>query len=304
MRIPTSVIVMTCVTAIPFGLAIRSTVIERQRAREAAELAVRLEVEREQTRLEEERVAAQLLATEQAKHEATLASLFGKDRATLGTAFGFALDDRPSGDALTKVETALRDQTPVFERGRDDRVIGVQLQLGAAECDAIRARLDAAWGKSDAYGVWLDPDHHHRTTITSVDCELRFDDYVEPGEWMKLVPTDLIGKPVGEALRVLGPAQEMTDDELTWHLPGVPGGTETTTYRLRVTDNVVRQISVNTTVLPDEVGKLVDVVTARFKSRPEVDDATGTSVWTWKRTPPASVESDGGMFLLQIGTYE
>jgi len=304
MRIPTSVIVMTCVTAIPFGLAIRSTVIERQRAREAVELAKRLEVEREQARVEEERLEAQLAAAEKAKHDAALASLFGKDRATLGTAFGFALDDRPSGDAITKVEVALRDQTPVFERGRDDRVIGVQLQLGEQDCDAIRARLDGTWGKSDAYGVWLDPAHHHRATIAGADCELRFDDYVELGEWIKLVPTDLVGKPVGEALSVLGPAQEMTDEELTWHLPGVPGGTETTTYRLRVTNNVVHQINAHTTVIPDEVGKLLDTVTARFKSKPEIDDTTGTTVWTWKRTPPASVESDGGMFLLEIGTYE
>ena len=127
---------------------------------------------------------------------------------------------------------------------------------------------------------------------------------MDTAEWLKLVPTDLVGKPVGEALRVLGPAQEMADDELVWHLPGTPGGSDTTRYRLRVVDNVVHQINISTDAKADEVQKLVDSATARFKAKPALDAETGTRVWTWKRTPPTSIEFDGSMFLLEIGTYE
>jgi hypothetical protein len=168
----------------------------------------------------------------------------------------------------------------------------------------MRARLDAAWGKGEADWSWQDPAHHHRVTVDTAECYVHFSDYVEVGEWLKLVPTDFVGKPIGEVLRTLGPAQEMGDDELTWHLPGVPGGSQTTSYRLRVTNNVVHQINVNTDVMPEEVQPLVDTATARFKSRPALDDETGTRVWTWKRTPPTSIESDSSTFLLQIGTYE
>ena len=304
MRIPTSVNVMACVTAIPFGLAIRSTVIQAREQAEAAAEQKRIVLELEQQRAAEQAEEARLAAAEKAKHVAMLASLFGKDRATLGTAFGFALDDAPSGDAITKAETALIDLIPVIERGKDDRVIGVALKIGAYDCDTIRDRLDAAWGKGELDWSWSDPAHHHRATLSSTDCVLRFSDYVEVGEWLKLVPTDLVGKPVAEALRVLGPAQEMADDELEWHLPATPGGSDTTKYQLRVIDNIVKQISVNTDVIPDEVQKLVDAATARFKSKPALDADTSTRVWTWKRTPPTSIESDGSMLLLQIGTYE
>lgn len=258
----------------------------------------------EQRRVAEEAEEAKAAADEKAKHAAMLASLFGKDRATLGTAFAFALDDAPSGEAITKLENVLADLVPVIERGQGDRVIGVALKIGTYDCDTIRDRLETAWGKSELDWSWSDAAHHHRATLSSTDCILRFTDYVEPGEWLKLVPTDLVGKPVGEALRVLGPAQEMADDELAWHLPGTPGGSDTTKYRLRVIDNVVHLISVTTDVMPDEVQQLVDSATVRFKSKPALDAETGTRVWTWKRTPPTSIESDGSMFLLQIGTYE
>lgn len=169
MRIPTSLVVMSCVTALPFGLAIRDTVRHSPRGDEldlTGERARAREL-REKEQLEEARAQAEYEARRR-EHERRLDALYGPTPASEGHAF-----DNAGGPT--------------------------SIEVGMADCDRMHEKLRAAWGPPTD-DVWVDPTTHHRASLTGDDCILTFEPYLDVDAWVARLPFDLLGKPTATSL--------------------------------------------------------------------------------------------------------
>jgi hypothetical protein len=219
MRIPTSVIVMSLVTAAPFALAVRDTLHPQPKHHaydddeidvEAESARYEAEMQREQ---EEERAEA-------ARKRVVLQGLLG-EKGKLGP----YVDNLTLGATREQIE-ALNDRiasaTDLVYIGADYDVHdqATSLQVVFTDCSALRDAVRTEWGEANQ---WLDSASHVKTTFEDgYDCSLSLHRYVEIEQFLDKtltasIPLAALGKPTAKLpldgdLAMTTPGLETTAD--------------------------------------------------------------------------------------------
>jgi hypothetical protein len=317
MRIPPSVIVMSIVVAVPFGLAIKDTVkhddpqsrAEREAKREADEF----EAEQRVHEAEEAKALAEKTKQQKARHD-ELAGLFGQTPASLGpTLGGITLGDNPDATVLSRLESSA---LPIrLERDPSDHIMAVTIALGtnygeddsADDCNTVKDHLTSLWGHDENY-TWHDAPQRQRVSIHGSDCVVRIELYFEANDWLKHIPMNLVGKTVAQAIAqpmLAAPTDlptdspDSSDQSVSWRLPGLGRGNQPTTLQAVVSGKRI-VATVATTVLAAEDGDaFIAAATAALHGKPHHED--GETTYTWKRTPQVTIELDGTAMTMTIG---
>jgi hypothetical protein len=313
MRIPPSVIVMSIVVAVPFGLAIKDTVKHddpQSRADRQAKIeAEEMEAHEREYEAEQAKDRAEQAKKHKLRHDEVV-GLFGQTPASLGpTLSGITLGSSADPTVLTRFEGS---ELPIhFERDTSDRILAVTVRLGSDygedldeksdDCGTIKDHLSSLWGHDENY-TWHDATGHQRVSIRGSDCTVRIDQYYEASEWLKTIPTSLVGKTDAQAIALaqLSSPTESNDESVTWRLPGLGRGNQPTTLQaVLVHKRIVATVA--TTVLAAEDGEaFIAAATAAFHGKPHHED--GETTYTWKRSPQIMIELDGSAMTLTIGT--
>jgi hypothetical protein len=213
MRIPTSVIVMSLVTAAPFALAVRDTLHPQPKHHssydEDSVEAETAQYEAEMKRMEEEHQA------EEARKQTVLKGLLG-DKGK----FGPYLDSLTLGATRGQVDAImprlqpaadLIDVAPTYDAA--DTV--TSLKVVFTDCSALREAVRGQWGETT---TWLDSTAHIKTTFNDgYDCSIDQDRYVEMDQFLDKtltasIPLGAIGKPMTKLA---------LDEDLAMHAPGL-----------------------------------------------------------------------------------
>lgn len=315
MRIPTSVIVMSLVTATPFGLAIRDT-LKKKPAADLEDYTLddyERSTRRDRERLAEYEAEAAREAAERAK-EATaklveLDTVFGKQRASLGSLFTGAQIGSPASAPLQdKLDQVTSEGFIVASYEIDDesavRSLHVELESSydttVDPCEALRDKLVTAWGPSSS-GVWTEPSTHMRASLTrGRSCRLSFDHYLEPADWLAALPLDAVGQKAEKVAKVV--RGDIYDGTLDWSLPGTGAGFERSTAMAYIDDHdKVVYVSISTDTDFDSLVAIRNALTAKLKVEPTRDDDSGG--WVWKKKPGFQLTQsyDGNRFTLAFG---
>jgi hypothetical protein len=274
MRIPTSTLVMSLVAAVPFGLAIRDTILHHDKLHQIAE-----EDRQESERRVAERAAdeaAQAMYTQQLAQErqareervrqhATL--LVGHDFVTPGLAYqGEELGNSPVYGVDTIVD-ATGNVLAMTATMTDDDVA----------CSVLRDVASKTWGEPAANGVWLDLHSHQRASITA-DCGLEFGRFVDAVTWAQDLPLDAIGKARGELARRY--ARGDGDSDAPWQSPGLDSDGLTTLWPVFDVAHADRllglQIAVPATWPTTQ--RVVHALAIRLDAKP-IEDSDGAYIW-------------------------
>ena len=305
MRIPPSVIVMSLVTAVPFGFAVRASlrhqdgkIDEQARARAEAEQRARDYAEQEAQEARERDLA-------KARQRAGIEQLFGPTPATLGSLFHGMTLDQPKGSLVpepVKTEAMMVD-LHINIRYEPNGAL-TKVHLGAADrdlCSAITDRLDAIWHDGtpvDQAIVWLDPATHQRAVLLAVDseCSVDFTQYVPVEVWFdrspaSIVPVWAVGQPVERLQATLeGHGWKIDRDSLAWVSPGPGLGTDVTRLVAEIADHRVVSISAwsstASTTAEEVASQLVKVL-----GPPMV----GGTERTWATKPPVTMTFEDGV---------
>jgi hypothetical protein len=293
MRIPPSLIVMSIATAVPFGLAIRDTV-KGKGHRPTAEERAEAEQRAERAEYEARQAAEEALAAK--THErlvAELPKLFGPTPASTGTLLahvklGEPVPDATWPDGITVYDATEGDGTPTG---------GVVVHVGEydqAACDELRAKLVAAWGPPTE-STWLAADRSMRAHLD--DCDLVFEPALDPASWLAAV--DVIGKP--ESVLETIPTAYVDDGGPHWFVPGMGYGTGHCEVTAVPAKGKIPYLEVFGDTDFDTVIALRDVISARVKGQPTVDEDTGD--WVWNKAPTARLHRDpeSNVFTLALG---
>jgi hypothetical protein len=320
MRIPPSVIVMSVLTAVPFGLGIRDTLKHRdasadelggfdfggkRSAREQAELAA--------WEVEQAREAAEREAQNSARI-AMLDGLYGPTPASMGKLLiGVTLGPDAFEPSLvrTRVDRLnLGGFVSVAVDGDETSVTGVEVTVrGEYEvgemCDKLDEKLVAAWGKS-TNGVWLDATTHQRAALDFDDCVLRFDRYLDSAEWVAQLPLSAIGA-APEKLMAQRPAATVDDDgaSVLWKAAGVRYGKGASDIEAYLENGKVVGFKATVDTDFDSMLGVRDALSATLKLEPTKigDESAGDLVmWQWKRRVPVALEQRGtGRISVMVG---
>ena len=314
MRIPPSVIVMSLLTAVPFGLAIRESVRHNDpvgdddddgldlSGRAAATKARRVAMQEEQ---EAEGKAEADRVVKRAARDHHIATLFGDRPASRGGALDGVRIGAPAvrvglGRELT---AAIGDDTirvTIDDNGA--QILGVAIALDDG-CDELGAKLETKWGPGRD-GVWLDPATHQRASLT--DCRIRFDRYRDAAEWVGAVPFELIGAPAKRLTETLGEAVEIDDDGTAhWRTDGLAGGHDPTVFEAFIRQGKIVGLKAHVDTEVDAIVATRAAVATRFHAQPVQEADSG--VYVWNRRPRVTLEAvadtyNPGSFSLQIGT--
>ena len=292
MRIPTSLIVMSIATAVPFGLAIRDTVKGTPHKLTDDEVLAK-QLAAEQAQRDIEAAAEAKLAEKQ--HEtlvANLKTIFGPTPASMGT-------------MLASVKFGGEAQYPTWPEGISvDYGVDIHGAVGAvvvyvtpedqSACDSLRAKLIEAWG-TPTDSIWLAPDGSQRARIDN--CQLTFDPTLSPAAWLAAI--DVIGQP--EARLETLPGASTDDLGFHWYVPGTGYGAGNSLATAVVDKGKITYVNAGGETDFDTLVALRDAVSARMKSQPTRDDETGD--WVWKKAPTARLhrEPDTNEFTLSFG---
>jgi len=293
MRIPTSVIVMSVVTAVPFGLAIRDTLhghpkddafdydrdASRERVlREAEERADRqaeLELERER-------------ADAEARRDAVIPRLVGTAPASLGSLFRGLTLGAPAGSFQPEgTRQAIQEVADVASVSFDVDAISlnaVEITLDDG-CEKLAQRLRTVWGPAD-HGRWADPVAHRRASLDEDACLLHVERYADVETWLgkdatSIVPLDLLHKPEA-ALRERLAARLLGDEDtsIAWDDLGTGGGQGRTHLAATFAHGKVVGLTASQDGGLLTYHLLRDRVTAILGHEPEEDVENDAYVWT------------------------
>jgi len=310
MRIPPSVIVMGLVTAVPFGLAIRDTATHKAASADGIDLTGAKKAEREELaayqRAERDQEARE--AEAERRRQQFVASLFGTSPASMGSFFdGITLGANAETfqtDATQKrIYDAALSRLANVEFATDDILRAVTVEVRAVDCDTLRDKLTAAWGRSVG-SVWLDPATHQRASLAEYEesgfyCSVQFDRYVEPDAWVGALPFAAIGKPIAALGAPAGARTE--DDSISWRLAGVGYGRQETVVIAYLEKDKVVGVNVITDADFDSQLKIRDLLSAKLAMQP-VQDENDSGVWIWKTKLPVKLDGSGAArFSVQIG---
>jgi hypothetical protein len=326
MRIPTSVIVMSLVTALPFGLAIRDTLREKKQGIDTGWTSYTPysgdSPRRDRETYEEymrEREREELARAEQRQQRlAALDQIYGSSAASMGRLFdGIALGASPDSfqpeatreriervrrdgliDVSFDVDTRAVSSLTVTVDGSDyDPTTGEVLDT----CATLREKLIAAWGPSTG-GVWLAPTTHYRARFESAPCALTFERYVDIENWLAAVTPNLIGSKAAPAIELNAAKLEENESYAAWHMPGIGAGRTDTWVGITIGKGKITSIEARTTTDFDTGVQIRERLTELLNVKPTEDGETGD--WMWKRPgklPVRLSHSDGGSLLLYVG---
>jgi hypothetical protein len=219
MRIPTSTLVMSLVAAVPFGLAIRDTILHHDRLHELAAADAQLTAQRAAERAADE--AAQTMYTQQLDQERAAREDRVRQHASLlvGHAFvtpGLAFQGEELGDSpVYGVPT-------VVDANGNVLAMTATMADDAVACSVLREVAAQTWGEPATDRVWLDLRTHHRASITQ-DCGLEFGRFVDAAAWVKDLPIDATGKSRVELAKRFA-ANGDPNPDVDWFAPGLDGG--------------------------------------------------------------------------------
>lgn len=326
MRIPPSVFVMSVVTAVPFGLAIRDTVKEKPAShddsvdddglgfsgRSSAESEAQL------ARYEAEMKAEEAAREARTKERiAKLDQLVGAKAAQMGPLFdGIVLG---TGAGTFQPENVRRR----IENASSDGFISVDFDADAASlngvtvtissdyetsdaCDKLAEKLAAAWGHG-TNNAWLDPATHQRATLSSdYRCVLRFDRYLDAPAWVAQLPIDAIGTSADKLAEKAGPAAEVDEDLVTWSIPGVGFGKSATKIEAYSAKGRIIGFKVTASADFDSTLQVRDALSAKLKAQPaklaDGDNEADYNAYQWKRRVPVVLEESGSdKFTVTVG---
>jgi len=297
MRIPSSTIVMTVVAAVPFGLAIRDTVLHHDRLgqleldRKAA--AAELVAEQQHAAAEEAEASARLARETAARDKAR------RERAheLLG---GFAAP----GPAFAPLQLG----APVPIENHNEAALTVDshgnvIEMASAPVDddeGCSTLADVAvheWGEPAHDHVWLDLDAHRRAMITP-DCEVVFAQFDEPIAWVRQLPLDAIGG--SRAALAKRFATPDADPDAAWPMPGLDGDELTAmwpVYDVARPDKLVG-LQISTTATRATAQHVIEALSARLGAKPAHGDDDS---YHWKSV---RVGLAGNKLLVVLGADE
>lgn len=306
MRLPPSVVAMSLITAVPFGLAIRDTIRHPSANQDALDFDGSRARAREEAAAQERWDEAQRAA--EAEHDAARARaihrLYGAAPASLGSVFdGIHLgadstDFQP--ESARKAIQALQEDSGIEINFVADtvRLESIAVDLGDS-CDDLANQLRAAWGVSPAE-TWLGPDGQ-RARLDSDACTLTFDRAVDAAAWLDrsataIVPLAELGKPASDLDS--RPVDDSDDTGVTWHDRGVGLGVGGTQLSAEVTKGKITAITAEVEADPASIEAIEDRLTALLHGTPATDDQ---GVQSWKGPPAVSLEVDGTHLRLVAG---
>jgi hypothetical protein len=327
MRIPTSVLVMSVVTAVPFGLGIRDQLTKkevsadefddgidfgggrsaRERERELAEYEA--ELRREEA--EREKAAQERLER--------LDQVYGERAATMGTllegiSLGAGAGAFQPENVRRRIEHATKDNFFSVMFDADTRSLNAVIVTVSDDydygnaCDKFPERLARAWGSSPTM-VWQDVATHQRASYDTDSCQLRFERYIEPAEWVAQLPLNGIGMSLDKFIDQLPPGSVSDSDEtgVYWVMPGIGFGKGDTRLEAYTVKNKI--VGLKATVATDFNATLAvrEALSAKLKAQPkkttdEEVEYDGYNVWEWKRRVPVTLDQfDTDRFSVLVG---
>ncbi|HEY5927655.1 MAG TPA: hypothetical protein VIV11_38485 [Kofleriaceae bacterium] len=324
MRLPTSVIVMSLVTAVPFGLGIRDTLKKKEVSADEFDGGVDFgrkrsthERERDLAEYEAELRREQLEREEKSRERvAKLDQLIGGHPAQMGSLLegiqlGAGAGSFQPENVRRRIEHATRDGFINVSFDADAATLNaVQVTVYSDDdsdaCEKLGDKLVDAWGSSPTR-AWLDPSTRTRATYAEEDCRLTFDRYVEPTDWVAQLPLSAIGMSAEKFSAQLGPASEYDEDRLYWEIPGLRFGKGTTKLEAYV-GRGEKIVGFKATVSSDFDSSLGvrDALAVKLKAQPkkltEDDDYSDLNIWEWKRRVPVTLDQfDTDRFSVMVG---
>jgi hypothetical protein len=330
MRIPPSVIVMSLLTAAPFGMAIKETLAKKHPVEEVDEWG--LDYERRSARQDKEALAeyeaerardAEERAEKRIANIAKLDQLFGKTPASMGSllegiALGADAGDFQPEATRERIERASEDgMLSVSFEADEKRLHSVSIALDGREydstldtmtdyCEPLREKLVAAWGRPSLGSTWLDETTHQRATLVTDSCALTFGQYLTAEQWIALLPLDSLGKPAEKYLATYAATnrvafEEYSEEYVYWASTGLGTGNGPTKYTVGV--DVRGKISGFRVLADSDFDSFVtvrDALAAKLKSQPKLDDDTGSYVWS-KKPGVSLTQSDDNRIELVVG---
>ncbi len=316
MRIPPSVIVMSLLCAVPFGLAIRDAHRDKHAsAHDDDELddfdssRSRAEMEREAMREaeEQEREARQKLERGRLAKQ-----LVGSEPASLGSLFEGVQLGAPAGEFQPdSVRSAIASHSETLNVDWDvgaSRLDGVTVTLLGDDCEPLVEAV-GAWGTGKD-GRWENAATHQRAEFDRVACSVQFERYVDVDAWLDrkdtaIVPLAAIGQPAQKLYDRVQPLLSSdleTDDSFSWRDTGLAGAVGKTTLTAYKKNGKITGLS----VVFHTDGPGTDAVEARLTKllgakpvQPSGDDELGAI--NWKGRLPVTLTT-GDVSSLTIGT--
>lgn len=318
MRIPTSVIVMSLLTAAPFAMAVRDTVngkdkpaldddwgdesISSERERE---LLAEYEAERERELEERERQKRENVARLDKLFDTSVVAQMGP--LLDGVMLGGASSDAAADALVDRFDREMPDGFATVELGRDiKRLQSVTVTVdhdryydadsGVVDlCQTFKDKLVAAWGPS-TNSVWSNAGTYTRASLDQSTCSLTFEQVLSADEWVKTVALDALGKPAEKYLEKYQAAfdvvfEEYDDDIARWFVPGVGFSRGATEHQVFIENNKIvgGRILVDTDF--DTIVAIREALSAKLKSKPTFDEDAQT--WTWKRGKASLTNYEG-----------
>ena len=317
MRIPTSMIVMGLITAVPFGLAIKQTLSKSsQQDRELEDqMDPDAKYERQAKEYQEkyERERAEEAAAEKTRKEAARAKqklVFGPQPATLGPLFGgvhlgTARDDMALSELNRKL---LAEDSLTVEMQNDLKTLAaVKIKIGGYgdDCGSFSADLDTAWGTAtETYGFlenWAGPDGA-TAKFDSRQCTLSIQHTVDADKWIahgdaSLVPIDYVGKNAAILKAKLGENVDQDETMAQWFALGVGQSEGVTNVTATIEGGKITAIGASVTVSHPTKDKIVDRLTKLFGKPVEYPDS-GAEL-AWKGHPHVEITMSGTLLELR-----
>jgi hypothetical protein len=319
MRIPPSVIVMSVVTAIPFGLGVRDTLghkdvsadqyddLDFGAKRSSRELA-EYEAEARREAIEREEKSKERIAR--------LDQLFRAQPAQMGTLFDGVILGAGAGsfqpeDVRRRIEHATRDGFISVEFDADAKALnGIDITVGndyesTDACSELEKKLDAKWGSSTNH-AWLDPSIRQRASFDSEGCKLRFERYLEPTDWVAALPITAVGMSVEKLKQTLGDYDDSGDPaHIYWNGPGTGYGHGPTRYDAYFAGGKIRSVQATADADFDSTLAVREAISAKLKAQPKSEGDDYYQVYSWKKRVPVELEtSDRNRFTVTIGQWE
>ena len=294
-------IVMSVVTAVPFGLGIRDTIRSKQALADARRVqkadakrhAAELEADARRNALEQQREIAERMAK--------LAQLIGPKPAQMGPMLegielGGAGRFQPE-HVRQRIDNASEQGLFEVTIDEDNRSLHVTIGSASEACEGLHKRLVATWGPA-TNGVWLDAAGKQRAMFDADRCQLEFETYLEPRDWVAAMPFELIGERAAIALSKL-PTAEADDNVFYWTLPGVRYGHGDTKLEAYVDQDRVVGIKATVATDFDSMVAVREALNAKLKTKGVADEVTG--VWSWKKKSVVLDPFSTDRFYLVIG---
>ncbi len=325
MRIPTSVIVMSLLTAAPFGLAIRDTLTKKQPSLAEDEWGDYGGSTRQDSKAlaeyeAEMRREADARAEKRREQIEKLDQLYGSTKGSMGMLLDGVFLGADAGNfqpEATRQRIERETESGFVDVAFDvdaKALRGVTIALSARDydpdlgevvnlCEPLHEKLVAKWGPS-TNGTWLDEVRHVRATLDMDGCTLTFDQYLPVDEWVKAVTAVQVGKPAEKTLQAYSETagiafDEYEEDVVRWYLPGVGAATGATEMTAMIQNGKIVGVRANVDADFDSVVAMRDGLSAVLRSQPvrNEDDES----WMWKKKPGARLsqyEGSDRVFLL------